>query len=309
MNQFSQFRGQVPQRLRKGSMWFDYIGQSISSPSDGNSGAYRTYVNGGLLGGEWNLTQHSALGLSFGYGNGATNSGDDKVRVNDYFIGLYFVATPFNQYEFKAYVGLGRQEYTMNHTINNSNLKDSNTGLPIGIFERYYGRTDGTTINTSYELTRPIMITERFIVRPTIGVDSQYAWQSGFTEEALSTTSNGLYLLSFDDMYLNHNMVRLGINSESIGPRGSLWLRGFYNLNFGGHGYPTSRARFVNGGDKFDIRGADIGWDAINLGIGFHLWMNAEHSASFIFDYNTDLFIGNSGASSQGLRVGVLHHF
>lgn len=311
MNQLSQFRGQIqsPQKLRNGSFWFDYIGQSISSPSDGNSSGYRTYANGGLLGGEWNLTQHSAVGLAIGYANGATNSGRDKVRVNDYFMGLYFVASPFNQYEFKAYVGIGRQEYKMFHTIYNSSLKDSNTGQVIGIFDRYYGNTDGTTINTSYELTRPIKITERFILRPTIGVDSQYVWQGGFTEQVLSSTSGGLYTLAFDSMYLNHNMVRLGLNSESIGPRGSLWLRGFYNLNFGGHKYPTSRVRFTNGGDKFDIRGANIGWDAINLGAGFHLWLNADHSASFIFDVNTDLYIGNSGASSVGLRIGIMQNF
>ncbi|MDR1483713.1 MAG: autotransporter outer membrane beta-barrel domain-containing protein [Planctomycetaceae bacterium] len=309
MNQFSQFRGQTPQRLRNGSIWFDYIGQSISSPSDGNSAGYSTYVNGGIMGGEWNITPHSALGLTVGYGNGATNSGRDKVRVNDYFAGLYFVATPFNQYEFKAYIGLGRQEYTMFHTIFNSTLKDSNTGQVIGIFDRYFGRTDGMTINTSYELTRPIMITERFILRPTFGVDSQHAWQSGFTEEVLSSTNNGLYALSFDDMYLNHNMVRLGLNSESIGPRGSLWLRGFYNFNFGGSSFPTSRARFTQGSNKFDIRGADIGLDAINLGIGFHLWLNAEHSASFITDFNTDIFVGNSGANAFGLRFGILRNF
>ncbi|MDR2643983.1 MAG: autotransporter domain-containing protein [Planctomycetaceae bacterium] len=309
MNQFDQLRGQAPQRLRNGSLWFDYIGQSISSPSDGNSSAYSTYVNGGIIGGEWNITQHSAIGLVLGYGNGATKSGSNKVRVNDYFGGIYFVATPFNQYEFKAYVGLGRQEYTMHHTIYNSSLKDSNTGQIIGIFDRYYGRTDGTTITTSYELTRPIMITERFIVRPTFGVDSQHAWQDGFSEEVLSSTNNGLYALTFDDMYLNHNMVRLGINSESIGPRGSLWLRGFYNFNFGGNGFPTSRARFTQGGNKFDVRGADIGWDAINLGVGFHLWINADHSASFITDVNTDIFIGNSGASAFGLRLGILHNF
>jgi hypothetical protein len=309
MNQFSQFRGQVPQRLRNGSIWFDYIGQSISSPSDGNSSGYSTYVNGGLIGGEWNITQHSALGLVLGYGNGATNSGKDKVRVNDYFAGLYFVATPFNQYEFKAYIGLGRQEYTMYHTIYNSSLKDNNTGEIIGIFDRYYGRTDGTTITTSYEISRPIMITERFILRPTFGVDSQHAWQGSFSEEVLSATSGGLFALSFDSMYLNHNMVRLGLNSESIGPRGSLWLRGFYNLNFGGNAFPTSRVRFTKGGGKFDVRGADIGWDAINLGVGFHLWLNAEHSASFITDFNTDLFIGNSGATAFGIRFGVLHNF
>jgi uncharacterized protein with beta-barrel porin domain len=104
-------------------------------------------------------------------------------------------------------------------------------------------------------------------------------------------------------------MVRLGINSESIGPRGSLWLRGFYNFNFGGHSYPTSRVRFAKGGGKFDIRGADIGWDAINLGVGFHLWLNADHSASFITDFNTDLFIGNSGASSFGIRLGIVQNF
>ncbi|MDR1480597.1 MAG: autotransporter outer membrane beta-barrel domain-containing protein [Planctomycetaceae bacterium] len=309
LNQFSEFRGQVPQQLRNGSVWFDYIGQSIASPSDGNSSSYRTHLNGGILGGEWNLTQHSALGLVLGYGNGATNSGRNKVRVNDYFAGMYFVATPYNQYEFKAYVGLGRQEYTLNHTIYNNTLKDSNTGQIIGIFDNYYGRTDGTTISMSYELTRPIMITERFILRPTFGVDSQHAWQSGFTEEALSTTSNGLYTLSFDSMYLNHNMLRVGLNSESISERGSLWLRGFYNLNFGGSAFPTSRVRFTQGGGKFDIRGADIGWDAVNFGVGFHLWMNVDHSASFIFDFNTDLFIGNSGASSHGLRVGIMHNF
>jgi hypothetical protein len=312
MNQFSQFnqsRGQAPQRLRNGSIWFDYIGQSISSPSDGNSSKYNTYVNGGIIGGEWNITQHSSIGLVAGYGNGATKSERNKVRVNDYFGGLYFVATPFNQYEFKAYIGLGRQEYSLYHTIYNNTLKDSDTGEIVGIFDNYFGRTDGTTINTSYELTRPIMITERFILRPTVGVDSQYAWQSGFTEEALSTTSNGLYALTFDSMYLNHNMVRLGINSESIGPRGSLWLRGFYNFNFGGHSYPTSRVSFAKGGGKFDIRGADIGWDAINLGVGFHLWLNADHSASFITDFNTDLYIGNSSASSFGIRFGVVQNF
>ncbi|MDR2170157.1 MAG: autotransporter outer membrane beta-barrel domain-containing protein [Planctomycetaceae bacterium] len=313
MNQFSQLRGQSPQpqpqQLRNGSVWFDYIGQSISSPSDGNSSGYSTYVNGGILGGEWNLTQHSALGLTLGYGNGATNSGRDKVRVNDYFMGLYLVATPYNQYEFKAYFGVGRQEYTMYHTIFNSTLKDSNTGQIIGIFDKYYGRTDGTTINMSYELTRPVKITERFILRPTIGVDTQHAWQGAFTEEVLSSTNNGLYALSFDSMYLNHNMVRLGLNSESIGPRGSLWLRGFYNLNFGGNSYPTSKVRFAKGGEKFDVRGANIGLDALNIGVGFHLWLNAEHSASLITDFNTDFFIGNSGASAFGLRLGIVHNF
>ena len=308
----SKMLGQQPTRShRVGSLWVDTLYNSFSAEADynGNSSDYRFSRTGAMVGAEMNLTRYASLGgiMSFHVGN--TRQMADKVDSNDYVLGAYFVCAPFNEFEFKAFMGFGFQDYKMERNVYNAAVMSANSYIDSKDWgpARYKSDFVGNSFNVSFELARPLELHRTFILRPTLGVDTQYLWQNGATESAAMGTS--AYALSFQKMTFYRSLFRAGFSSETSGARGSIRMRAFYVAQFDGDNFPGSNASFASGGQVFNVHGVDLGGEFLNLGIGANLWFDGEKTASLFFDYDSEIYGTKKKTLSHTVQFGYLQTF
>ena len=306
----SKMLGQEPtRRIRSGSLWADTLYHSFTAEADydGNSGNYQFSRTGVMVGVEGNLTPYSAVGGVIAYNLGNTRQRGDKVDSNDYIFGAYFVCAPFNEFEFKAYLGLGFQDYKMERNIYNAAIMDNNPNLSTSGPARYKSDFVGNTLNMSLELARPLMLHPTFILRPTLGVDSQYLWQNSSAEK--SSQGTDIYTLSFRKMDYHRALFRAGFSSETTGQRGGIRMRAFYVAQFDGDNFPDSSAAFASGGQAFNVHGVDLGGEFLNLGIGAHFWLDGEKTASLFCDYDSEIYGTKKKTLSHTVQFGYLQTF
>ncbi|GHT27288.1 hypothetical protein FACS18942_06340 [Planctomycetales bacterium] len=307
--------GQYDTPNRAGSMWGNYFNTSFEAAADGNSAAYNFSRNGFVVGAEMNITPYSALGFNIAYSNNSLHQGADKADSDDYQLGLYLVAAPFNEFELKSYLGMGIQEYDMNRRIQSANFTgnvyNSQTqqwDTFTGINEHYKSKANGNTLNYSLELARPVAIHPAFILRPTLGLDVYYITQGRFNDEEDRNSSN-LYRLNYNGTNLDRTLLRAGFSSETSGDRGGLRMRTFYVSNVGGDLYPVSKASFIAGSDPFTIWGTKLGKNYLNLGISGNLYLDGAKTSSFFFDYDADIYNTQRKIYNHSFNLGFVQNF
>jgi uncharacterized protein with beta-barrel porin domain len=309
----SRVLGQTPVPRRTGSLWGDFTQTFFNAESDGNSDSYNISRSGFMVGGEWNLTPYSAIGAIAAYSNSRLKQISDKVESDDYVLGTYFVCAPFNEFEFKTYIGLGFQEYDMDRYVRNAHIiYDSVTGAK-GINDYYVSDTKGNTLNLSLELARPLMLHPTFILRPTLGFDMQYLWQNSFTERDFSGISDVYgsyrYGLRYNRMSFNRSLLRVGFSSETTGSRGGIRMRAFYVTKVAGDDVPVSNVAFVGTENTFNVRGVDLGKNFLTLGVGANYWLDGEKTCSAFLDYDANLYNTNKKVDVHTFSIGVLQNF
>lgn len=309
-------RGQAPgspTAHRYCGLWADFTHTAFMANSDGNSAKYKYDRSGFMVGAELNLTPYSSLGAVMGYTDTKLTQVLDRVDSDDYILGLYFACAPADRFEFKSYIGLGFQEYDLQHRIQNADIltEVGREATQRGIFDKYRGQPNGNSFNLSLELARPLELHKTFILRPSLGFDFQHVWQDGYTEYVESTVNplGGLYALRYHRMRYDRALLRAGFSSETTGGRGGLRMRAFYVTNMGDDNYPVSWSNFVAGGDKFDIRGVRLGNNYLNLGIGGHIWLDGERTSSVFFDYNADIYNSSHKTYVHLVNVGLQLNF
>jgi hypothetical protein len=305
--------GQTPVLRRTGSLWGDFTQTYLNAESDGNSDSYNISRSGFMVGGEWNLTPYSAIGAIAAYNNSTLKQIGDKLKSDDYILGTYFVCAPFNELEFKSYIGLGFQEYDMDRYVRNANIVYNSVTGAKGVFERYRSNTKGNTFNLSLELARPLMLHPTFILRPTLGFDLQYLWQDSFTEQDYSAISdaygNYRYGLRYNRMNFNRSILRVGFSSETSGSRGGIRMRAFYNTNISNKNVPVSEVAFVGTGNVFRVHGVDLGKNFLSLGVGANYWLDGEKTSSLFLDYDANIYNTNQKVNVHTFSIGFLQNF
>jgi uncharacterized protein with beta-barrel porin domain len=309
----SRMLGQTPAHKRTGNLWGDFTQTYFNAESDGNADSYNISRSGFMVGGEWNLTPYSVVGAIAAYSNSSMKQTSDKVKSDDYILGTYFVCAPFNEFEFKTYIGLGFQEYDMDRYVRNANIVyDSVTGAK-GIFDHYVSDTKGNTLNLSLELARPLMLHPTFILRPTLGFDMQYLWQDSFVERDYSAFSDAYgsnrYGLRYNRMNFNRSVLRVGFSSETSGTRGGIRMRAFYNTVLDGGSIPESDVAFVGTSNTFRVRGVDLGKNFMSLGVGANYWLDGEKTSSFFLDYDANIYNTNKKVDAHTFSIGFLQNF
>jgi uncharacterized protein with beta-barrel porin domain len=309
----SRMLGQTPVSQRTGGLWGDFTQTFFNAESDGNSDNYNISRSGFMVGGEWNLTPYSAIGAIAAYSNSSMKQTGDKIKSDDYLLGTYFVCAPFNEFEFKTYIGLGFQEYDMDRYVRNANIVyDSVTGAK-GVFEHYVSNTKGNTFNLSLELARPLMLHPTFILRPTLGLDMQYLWQNAFTERDYSAISDAYgsyrYGLRYNRMNFNRSLLRVGFSSETSGTRGGIRMRAFYNTVLDGGSTPESEVAFVGTGNTFRVHGVNLGKNFLSLGVGANYWLDGEKTSSFFLEYDANIYNTNKKVDVHTFSIGFLQNF
>ncbi|MDR1963981.1 MAG: autotransporter outer membrane beta-barrel domain-containing protein [Planctomycetaceae bacterium] len=310
--------GQVAGCNRVGSLWGELMNTTFNAESDGNSDEYSFNRNGFMVGSEWNLTPYSAIGAVLSYHNSTLKQVGDKVKSDDYILGSYFVAAPFNTLELKAYMGLGIQEYDSDRRIYNANiitdrvpLGNGINGYLYGVNDRYVGQTRGNSFNLSLELAKPLELHPTFILRPTLGIDAQHVWQSGYVENDFGEVSGGsnIYALRYSRTHYNRGLLRAGFSSETSGQRGGIRMRAFYVSQIAGDRYPISTAAFATGGEQFTVRGVDMGGSYLHLGVGANYWLDGEKTSSMFFDYDANIYNVSYKVNAHIVNLGLLQKF
>lgn len=306
--------GQAPELpKRTGSLWGDFTQTYFNAESDGNSDGYDISRSGFMAGGEWNLTPYSAIGAMAAYARSSLKQVGDKMKSDDYTLGVYFVCAPFNEFEFKSYIGMGFQEYEMDRYVRNTNIVYDSISGGRGVFDRYLSNTKGNTLNLSLEIARPLMLHPTFILRPTLGFDMQYLWQNAFSDRDYSSISNiygsSRYGLHYNRINFNRSVLRVGFSSETTGTRGGIRMRAFYNTNLDGENVPISEVSFLGTGEVFRIRGVDLGRNFLSLGVGANYWLDGEKTSSFFLDYDANIYNKNKKVHVHTFGIGFLQNF
>jgi hypothetical protein len=311
---------QASARNRVGSLWGEFMNTTLNAESDGNSDGYSFNRSGFMIGSEWSLTPYSAIEATVSYHNSTLKQVGDKVKSDDYLLGTYFVAAPFNTFEFKAYMGLGMQEYDSERRIYNTDiiteripLRNGITEILRGVNDRYTGQTRGNSFNLSLEIAKPLELHPTFILRPTLGIDTQHVWQSGYVEndfgEVLASYGSNIYALRYSRAYHNRGMLRAGFSSETSGYRGGIRMRVFYVNQFAGNQYPISTAVFATGGERFTVRGVDMGNSYLHLGVGANYWLDGERTSAMFFDYDANIYNVSYKVNTHIVNFGLLQKF
>jgi uncharacterized protein with beta-barrel porin domain len=307
---------------RVGSLWGEFMNTSFNAESDGNSDGYRFNRSGLVIGNEWSLTPYSAIGAILSYYNSSLKQVGDKIDSDDYILGTYFVAAPFNTLELKAYIGMGFQEYDSDRRISNANIITdripigngySYTDVLRGVNDRYVGDTKGNSFNFSMELAKPLELHPTFILRPTLGIDVQHVWQSGYREndfnEVSASYGSNIYALRYSREHLNRGLLRAGFSSETSGSRGGIRMRAFYVSQIAGNRYPLSTAVFATGGEQFTVRGVNIGDGYLHLGVGANYWLDGERTSSLFLNYDANIYKVPHKVNAHLASFGLLQKF
>jgi uncharacterized protein with beta-barrel porin domain len=307
---------------RVGSLWGEFMNTTFNAESDGNSDEYRFNRNGFMIGSEWSLTPYSAIGGTLSYYNSSLKQVGDEIDSDDYILGAYFVAAPFNTLEFKTYIGLGFQEYDSDRRIFNANIITDRvplgngygyTDVLRGVNDHYVGDTKGNSFNFSIELAKPLELHPTFILRPTLGIDVQHVWQSGYREndfgEVPASYGSNIYALRYLRSHFNRGLLRTGFSSETSGHRGGIRMRAFYVTQIAGNHYPLSTAVFATGGEQFTVRGVNIGNGYLHLGVGANYWLDGERTSAMFFDYDANIYNVSHKVNTHMVNFGLLQKF
>ncbi|GHT44229.1 hypothetical protein FACS189454_01060 [Planctomycetales bacterium] len=324
-----QIRGQAPS-YRNGSAWGNYLHSTFSMDDDDNSFKYTYSRNGVIVGTEWNLTPSTVWGYTGWASYGKMRERWDETKSNDYGLGVYFVAAPYEQFELKTFLGLGFQQYTNDRYIRNDEVFISyQKDRVLGIDEHYGSETDGYSANFSLELARPFTMSPNFVIRPAVGFEIQSMTQNGYSENPdnsvlwTNTAYNivnhvqgpveGNYGLDFQKLRFSRSLVRFGVNTESYfaGGRGGWQARAYYTSRLTGDKVAASTQTFQSGGSvPFQTRGGYLGSSSVQFGLGTHLWLNRARTATFFANGDGDFSLSkNTGYSLFNFSLGLMQNF
>lgn len=279
----------LPRWKASHDLWFQTFYHYADIDSDGNTAGGTGHRGGFFLGAALPAaTRESLFGVSFGYSGGEYEQRSDKIDLNDYRIGVYGGANLWSRnLQIRGYAGYGFQDYRQRRKVQIDGE---------GPF-RASAEPDGNSVSAAILLIRPIDLSERFLLKPTLGFDFERLEQDGFTEKGDREIA-----MHFGETTLTRTMLRLGFSGDYAFRRFDVTGRFLYGLKIAGDDAAVSRHSFRNmPAYGFDIAGVDVGRHAFDLGLGTNIGLNATKSSLLFLDYNaTFTEHSNSHAGSLG---------
>jgi uncharacterized protein with beta-barrel porin domain len=271
-------------------LWADIYYNYTTLDSDGNAPGGHGSRGGFYMGMALpTVSRESLFGISLGYSAGQYKQLLDKVDLNDFQIGLYGGMNLFaRNLQLRGYIGYGIQNYEMDRNVQIVPY------VPIPVS----GKTDGDSISAALYFVRPVDISERFLVKPTLGFDLERLTQDGFTENGFEGVA-----LTYDKTSLTRTMFRLGVTGDYVFKRMELNGRFMYGIKITGENTANSNHHFQNpAGIPFRVDSVDIGSSLFDLGFGGNIGLNQKRTTQLFLDYNTTLSENsNTHTTSLGL--------
>ncbi len=242
-------------------------------------------------------------GLSSIYDNISYRS---RTEMSDYQLAMHLEHVFCEKWEASFFMGTGAQYLDWDRTV-----FDNGGVLPASY--NYTGATKGNTFTFTAYLARPIEINKNFVLRPTIGLDSEHSWLYGFAESGNDSTYTDLsdelkQRFRYDKVSYSRNMGRIGLVASSVSDsgRGGMSGRIFYGVALGGEDAPLVTQYALGSGGRQEISGLAIGNDSWNLGYGLYYYLNSEKTLSISADYNAIMY---QHATTQNVTAGVQYKF
>jgi uncharacterized protein with beta-barrel porin domain len=271
-------------------LWADIYYNYTKLDADGNAPGGHGSRGGFYMGmGLPTASRESLFGISFGYSAGQYKQSLDKVDLNDFQIGLYGGMNLFSRnLQLRGYIGYGIQNYDIDRNVQIIPYDP----VPVS------GKTDGNSISAALYFIRPVDISERFLVKPTLGFDMERLTQDGFTENGFQGVT-----LTYDKTSLTRTMFRLGISGDYVFRRIELNGRFMYGLKLTGDNTVAGNHRFQNPANTpFRVDSVNLGSNLFDLGFGGNISLNQIRTVLLFLDYNTTLGKNsNTHTASLGL--------
>ena len=232
----------------------------------------------------------TALGVTLGYERGLLHNHADSVRAHDYFFGIYHGQLFSDNYEVRSYLGTGFQDFT-------SFRSDG--------WHNYVAKYKGGSVEGNIELSRHYTDCGRYLLRPFVGLDFEYAHIETGNENEV-----GNEFRQYPRSSLTQFFAKTGVEVERRGAKvdvhGGATLRGLLIGPVRPHGnvfYPTRGA----GSEQI---GSKIGSSGVTMNVGFNWYLDQRRSAAFFLDYYADIFFDNDGNGAMHTgNLGVTWRF
>lgn len=248
----------------------------------------------------------SANALEGGYGTVGSN-----MEMTDFQFAGHFEKVFADVWELAAYVGGGTQ--TMEWE------RFANFGPDAGGFYQYQADGTGNTLTGTLYLSYRANLNDRWVLRPTIGVDSEHSWLYGFSENATvaGAGSESVLLNPYMDMfaqnyryaktYYNRNTARVGLSLAGDHPTGLAGLNGrvFYGVKLGGDDAPE--LTYYSDAYRWeDMASHEMGDSSLNVGGGGFMHLNRQKTLTATGDVNA---IWYKNAQTFNVTGGVTYRF
>ena len=280
-----QYMGQCPSNEYI-HFWVNPYYNGVDARDDGNSSKYNISRTGFLLGGQRNIGKHSAFGITLGYSDPVLSQDNARVTANDYHIGVYGGTYIKHIYEFKGYMGYGRQEYQTRRNIRFG-----------GYDETVHGQTNGDSFAMSLQFARPFRSYAGALWKPLVAIDINNSDQDAFSEYG----SEAAY--HFNHASLTKTFFRFGATREKDHGFWRSRLGLSYSAQIGGDDTPDSISSFVVGPNVPGMTeyGVDLGRNFFNASVGLEYFLNRSRTASIFGGYDAHI---SHRASDQTASLG-----
>ncbi len=234
-------------------------------------------------------SKESLLGVTIGYSAAQFKAGQDKTDLGDLQLGLYGGVNLFGRnLQLRGYLGYGMQDYKHNRAVQIGQY------APLAVS----GDSSGDSVSAALYLIRPMDISDRYMLKPTLGFDYESVSQDAFRE-----TGAAVVAIDYGDVSLNRMMWRLGVTGDYKFERFEMNGRFLYGLKIAGDDSAASTHRFMApGNDPFVIRSVNLGNYAFDLGLGGHWYLNHRRTSKLFFDYNASV-AENSNSHTTSLGI------
>lgn len=152
-------------------MWFSPVTGYNRAASDSNAPGFSRSSWGGLMGLERRLTQNALAGLALGYDHARTSVTGERYESDHCTIDLYG-SFRSGQWQHRASVGVGFHDFVNDRFVT--------VGDRFGRESR--GRTDGLSLNLSYELSYEFALGETSSIAPLFTIESSLNRIDGYSE-------------------------------------------------------------------------------------------------------------------------------
>lgn len=233
------------------------------------------------------------------------------MEMTDFQFAGHFEKVFADVWELAAYVGGGTQ--TMEWE------RFANFGPDAGGFYQYQADGTGNTLTGTLYLSYRANLNDRWVLRPTIGVDSEHSWLYGFSENATvaGAGSESVLLNPYMDMfaqnyryaktYYNRNTARVGLSLAGDHPTGLAGLNGrvFYGVKLGGDDAPE--LTYYSDAYRWeDMASHEMGDSSLNVGGGGFMHLNRQKTLTATGDVNA---IWYKNAQTFNVTGGVTYRF
>jgi hypothetical protein len=230
--------------------WVNYVGRADSYASPFHGANWKVGMGGIQVGSDLFRTNKTQFGMLFGYEGGKAAVVQDRVNVDDVYLGVYGTHILRNGADIRGVFAYGWQDYNMNRFSADENTYTS----------KFRGYTTESTLEIGKRFSRGA-----WSLRPVAGVDVMTRNLYAAKE---TSSSNGVDALDYDKTDLTQVFFRTGTELRYQMKGFTLNSGVFYAYDTNGVKMQTSARDYQGSGQAFHMEGVNLGRELLTYNIG-----------------------------------------